>query len=662
MARLNEPDLYEESVEAVKRRYLRQNRDIARDNTAKTIRIRALESEGTRLLTENLELREQISRLQAEVDKNAAFADIEKVKRKIQAKVSEFSGLVAELSHLQQSKRQEKMSSQPQLRTPNRKMTERARKSTLSPPQFRLALESTLETIGEGRTFPKHSPSTDRSRCMLPRRSQSFGIIESNAPKTSPFRPPGSPYSPTNKQSPPKSSPIVSIQSRNPPLRLSEQLEIRSKRRNSANFSEMQRESITEPQSPSVGTGLDLEDRIETKQYLKVAAKRKFGNVSGNNHADSQPSTATEDLKIQSLDIKRDVFALDENDIAPPRASEEVTKKPITNSRKISSDQHEGQEQSDMHKALDTKGSLEDRINSVTNMVEDLSLPGSEACLQKRSLIEEDGGISLISQRSKVVGNVRGKRAAAEMERLTSTATENPKRPRATEDHRSKKLDGSMAQTNLQDRKAKESAASRRPLGEKPQVNVKERIDTRIAGAVVDGKPQTDKTCGDERPASQKQLPVKSDSTPRISKAEKAPLAKKPIRLRRINSTEDHETAKTKAALVGEPDYDGDCERGVGAAPGPGSSRGGPATPAGRDRVLPTSEPRLRGAAESRLSAASSSSSSSPSSSSFPDDVPETGARATRKRRTTVSYAEPNLRDKMRRSGKGKSDAVQSAV
>ena len=55
------------NFEEVKRRFVRQNRDLARNNSQQSLRIRALELEISRLLADNLDLRNQALRLQHDV-------------------------------------------------------------------------------------------------------------------------------------------------------------------------------------------------------------------------------------------------------------------------------------------------------------------------------------------------------------------------------------------------------------------------------------------------------------------------------------------------------------------------------------------------------------------------------------------------------------------
>ncbi|KAI5251143.1 hypothetical protein E4T42_04571 [Aureobasidium subglaciale] len=104
MARLNEAPLPIESVDALKRRFVRQNRELAKNNSAQCLRIRALECEVSRLLAENLDLREDIVHLQAQLSDPRPSIDnsaLVSVKDQLQAKLLEFGALVSELGQIQ---------------------------------------------------------------------------------------------------------------------------------------------------------------------------------------------------------------------------------------------------------------------------------------------------------------------------------------------------------------------------------------------------------------------------------------------------------------------------------------------------------------------------------------------------------------------------------
>ncbi|KAI9886877.1 MAG: hypothetical protein M1823_001313 [Watsoniomyces obsoletus] len=104
MARLNEVPAPTESVDALKRRFIRQNREIARANSTQSLRIRGLESETSRLLAENITLRQQINKLENGADREESrhfLIQLETVKARLDEKVREIGGLVEDLGTLQ---------------------------------------------------------------------------------------------------------------------------------------------------------------------------------------------------------------------------------------------------------------------------------------------------------------------------------------------------------------------------------------------------------------------------------------------------------------------------------------------------------------------------------------------------------------------------------
>ncbi|KAM0813160.1 hypothetical protein AB5N19_13152 [Seiridium cardinale] len=102
MARLNEPVVAPDGVEILRRKFLRQNRDIARINSTQSLRIRSLENECARMLSENLELRSQILRLETEIKDSRAqrIADHAlEIKEKMEAQLLEWGTMLASLGH-----------------------------------------------------------------------------------------------------------------------------------------------------------------------------------------------------------------------------------------------------------------------------------------------------------------------------------------------------------------------------------------------------------------------------------------------------------------------------------------------------------------------------------------------------------------------------------
>ncbi|KAE9375295.1 hypothetical protein N431DRAFT_369559 [Stipitochalara longipes BDJ] len=157
MARLNEPAAPVETIDSLKRKFMRQNRDIARANSTQSLRIRNLENETSRLLAENLGLREQILRLQTELENRKAkrIADHTGViKSQLEAKLLEISALISGLGD--ESARKKK--------SPRGGKITRASPST-SPDQknwknmctLNEAVEGRLPPILENKLFPRRT-------------------------------------------------------------------------------------------------------------------------------------------------------------------------------------------------------------------------------------------------------------------------------------------------------------------------------------------------------------------------------------------------------------------------------------------------------------------------------------------------------------------------
>ena len=80
------------------------NDELPRTNSIQSIRIRNLETEGSRLLAENLSLREQVIQLQAALENQSncpSAENIDAVKDRLEAKIQELGSLVAELGQIQ---------------------------------------------------------------------------------------------------------------------------------------------------------------------------------------------------------------------------------------------------------------------------------------------------------------------------------------------------------------------------------------------------------------------------------------------------------------------------------------------------------------------------------------------------------------------------------
>lgn len=88
----------------MKRRFVRQNREIARANSIQSVRIKTLEADVAQLLAENVSLREEIISLNHELEKYQGSERIDNsinsVKAALEAKLAEVSSIVSGLGNL----------------------------------------------------------------------------------------------------------------------------------------------------------------------------------------------------------------------------------------------------------------------------------------------------------------------------------------------------------------------------------------------------------------------------------------------------------------------------------------------------------------------------------------------------------------------------------
>src|ERR1700712_3967686 len=101
--RQNLPANYDE----VKRRFIRQNRELAKNNSSQSLRIRSLEIEVSRLLQTNLELREELLRARnAEHDarRQSNKEGVRGFKEEMMAKLRELSGIVEGIEEAKEDK------------------------------------------------------------------------------------------------------------------------------------------------------------------------------------------------------------------------------------------------------------------------------------------------------------------------------------------------------------------------------------------------------------------------------------------------------------------------------------------------------------------------------------------------------------------------------
>jgi len=136
---------------------MRQNRDIARANSTQSLRIRNLENETSRLLAENLGLREQILRLQNEVENGKAqrVADLTGLlKSQLEAKLLELGALVAGLGDESAPKKKSPRAGKLMRASPSTSPDQRNWKNMLNLSE---AVEGRLPPILENKLFPRRT-------------------------------------------------------------------------------------------------------------------------------------------------------------------------------------------------------------------------------------------------------------------------------------------------------------------------------------------------------------------------------------------------------------------------------------------------------------------------------------------------------------------------
>ncbi|KAL2155347.1 hypothetical protein VTH82DRAFT_88 [Thermothelomyces myriococcoides] len=167
MARLNEASVPADShLEILRRKFLRQNRDIARINSDQSQKIRRLENDCARLLSENLELRSQILRLEKQLEDNSArrIADHAlEVKAKLEAQLSEFAALLGTLGVEPPSKRRssEDRSLSKSRQSMARSPPQRRRRNTSIDSETLAEMEGRLPPIYENKTYPRATMGSD---------------------------------------------------------------------------------------------------------------------------------------------------------------------------------------------------------------------------------------------------------------------------------------------------------------------------------------------------------------------------------------------------------------------------------------------------------------------------------------------------------------------
>ncbi|OQO02755.1 hypothetical protein B0A48_11037 [Cryoendolithus antarcticus] len=258
------------NFEEVKRRFIRQNRDLAKNNSEQNLRIRSLQLDVDRLLQTNLDLREEIIGLRKEVQdarKQSSRDGLQRFKDEMAAKMRQLSEMV------------EAMDDVPEEDTEIREEEQRRRRqSALQRMEFRerqplaqVMREHQMPTISEHERKSRRSLGVDEIKAAR--------LSDHSSNESPDLGPP--PIARFECQDPIKfdtqgdvtsSKSQQSTESEELPANLSVNLETRRKRKDGHPRLEIRRHSIIPPPSPSKS---DVE---VVAPILRTGAKRKLAD------------------------------------------------------------------------------------------------------------------------------------------------------------------------------------------------------------------------------------------------------------------------------------------------------------------------------------------------------------------------------------------------
>ncbi|KAL9090034.1 MAG: hypothetical protein Q9159_002202 [Coniocarpon cinnabarinum] len=170
MARLNEPPASAETLEGLKRRFVRQNRDLARSNSNQSVKLRQQELEISHLLSENASLRQRINQLENEISvsfSNDMRSNVDALRLRLETQLRDFTqqvnGTLADLNSLPKKphRRKSQMAASPK-RSPARR--EWKNSSTLC--EVLASQGQTMPTITEDKSFPRRTLGVEDLREM----------------------------------------------------------------------------------------------------------------------------------------------------------------------------------------------------------------------------------------------------------------------------------------------------------------------------------------------------------------------------------------------------------------------------------------------------------------------------------------------------------------
>ncbi|KAI1625671.1 hypothetical protein EDD37DRAFT_312565 [Exophiala viscosa] len=297
MAKLNEvPPPPTENIDALKRRFIRQNREIARVNSTQSQRIRNLEAECARLVAENVSLREQAIAAHVEAERwrnaNGMGREVLDMKERLVSKVNEMSLLLVEMGQIPEraaktGRRKSRISTSQSLAEQEWRSRQSMREAAAVE---RDMLDGRLPPISEDKLYPRR---TLESAEVMALRNEKALQQASESPDLGP--PPvahfdvGDVVAFDTTTSENKNDEDVAQQ---PPM-----LEKRRKRRTSALLQDMPLEEHSDPEKSA-------------QQLLKSGAKRKLDLTELEERVPQQPSDIDDFVFQRKQDIWSNPAAL----------------------------------------------------------------------------------------------------------------------------------------------------------------------------------------------------------------------------------------------------------------------------------------------------------------------------------------------------------------
>ncbi|KAI0541686.1 hypothetical protein GGR58DRAFT_411655 [Xylaria digitata] len=197
MARLNEPIVSTDSLEILRRKFLRQNRDIARINSTQSLKIRSLENECARLLSENLQLRSDVLRLKTELEGSHAHRIADhalQIKEKMEAQLVEWGAMLAGLGHEPLPKnRSPRALKKPRIqrssigRTRGSDWRRRETMGSMGDLEAAALQEGRLPPLWENKTYPRETLSRDEILALCSEAEESTDSPDLGPPPVSRF-------------------------------------------------------------------------------------------------------------------------------------------------------------------------------------------------------------------------------------------------------------------------------------------------------------------------------------------------------------------------------------------------------------------------------------------------------------------------------------------